>query len=127
MADRMAVLKVGQRGGLRVDQKEGHSEALMAAQKEAQKEGLWGRGMGWLIQMSLLRGMPLQGALQKESLAAHLFRCSQASLEDHLIHQTQHQACSQLVHFFLLHEFVLQMFFFPPRITPHSGHTARLK
>jgi hypothetical protein len=55
MADRMAVLKVGQRGGLRVDQKEGHSEALMAAQKE----GLWGRGMGWLIQMSLLRGMPL--------------------------------------------------------------------
>jgi hypothetical protein len=127
MADRMVVLKV--------DQKEGHSEALMAVQMEGhsealmavQMDGLWGRGMGWLIQMSLLRWMLLQGVLQKESLAAHLFRCSQASLEDHLIHQTQHQACSQLVHFFLLHEFVLQMFFFPPRITPHSGHTARLK
>ena len=41
--------------------------------------------------------------------------------------QMRHRVGFQLEHLFALLLFVQQMFFFPPWITPHTGHMARLK
>ena len=41
--------------------------------------------------------------------------------------QTQHRVDFRREHLFVLPLTVQQMFFFPPSITPHTGHMARLK
>ena len=41
--------------------------------------------------------------------------------------QTQHRVDFRREHLFVLLLIVQQMFFFPPSITPHTGHMARLK
>ena len=78
-----------------------------------------------LLQKFLLRLLPLRQVPQL------LRRFQQPLLQGlsvaHLSLQKRHQEGFQLEHPFALLLFVQQMFFFPPQITPHTGHTARLK
>ena len=131
MADRMAAQKEGR---MEV-QMAAQMEDRMAAQKVVRTEVQMGAQMEVLQALEIpLQFHPLRGFLDlslrtdsPEPVAPGKPVLIPFASVNHRLLQMQHRAyCPPALAFPLL-ESVLQMFFFPPWRTPHSGHTARLK
>jgi hypothetical protein len=105
---------VGRMVGQKEDQKEDQKVDLTVAVKKARGEGHSGPKVHFEHEI-----LPHCLVLKR----AHLLPFS-AILRGR---QTPHRVDFRREHLFVLLLIVQQMFFFPPSITPHTGHMARLK